>query len=55
MKKTSSKKGANTKNATLIVQLYIHNPLLYNYRKFDIRAFMMVTIHNGKIKGYWYQ
>lgn len=55
MKKTSSKKGANTKNATLIVQLYIHNPLLYNYRKFDIRAFMMITIHNGKIKGYWYQ
>ncbi len=37
------------------MQLYITNPLLYNGRKFDIRVFMMVTINNGKIKGYWYQ
>lgn len=43
------------KEATLIVQQYISNPLLYNGRKFDIRVFMMITITNGKIKGYWYQ
>ena len=48
--------GRNGKNAqTIILQLYITNPLLYNNRKFDIRTFMLVTCHNGKIKGYWYQ
>ena len=34
---------------------YITNPLLYNNRKFDIRMFMLTTVHNGKIKAYWYQ
>ena len=37
------------------MQLYITNPLLYNNRKFDIRVFMLITIHNAKIKAYWYQ
>lgn len=48
--------GRNGRGAqTLILQLYITNPLLYNNRKFDIRTFMLVTCHNGKIKAYWYQ
>lgn len=50
--RTSKKKGDER---TLILQLYIANPLLYNNRKFDIRTFMLVTMHNGKIKAYWYQ
>ena len=29
--------------------------MLYNNRKFDIRVYMLVTCHNGKFKGYWYQ
>lgn len=41
--------------SSIIVQQYISNPLLYYSRKFDIRVFMMVTITNGKLKGYWYQ
>lgn len=39
---------------TLILQLYIANPLLYHNRKFDLRVFMLLTMHNGKVKGYWY-
>ena len=46
--------GRNGEAKTLILQLYISNPLLYNNRKFDIRAYMLVTCHNGKMKGYWY-
>ncbi len=30
-------------------------PFLYNRRKFDIRAYMLITINNGILKGYWYQ
>ena len=58
-KRVAKCKSANTTNGTkqssLIIQSYIANPLLYNYRKFDIRVFMMVTSHNGKVRGYWYQ
>lgn len=39
---------------SVILQSYITNPMLYNGRKFDIRAYMMTTIVNGKIKAYWY-
>ncbi len=38
----------------LMVQSYVRNLLLYNGRKFDIRAYMLaVTIH-GRLKVFWY-
>ena len=37
----------------LIVQEYL-KPFLYNGRKVDIRHFLLVTSHNGHIKGYWF-
>jgi hypothetical protein len=37
-----------------IIQRYIDRPLLYYRRKFDIRAYMLVTIVCGHIKGYFY-
>ncbi len=30
-------------------------PYLYYRRKFDIRAFVLVTSSNGVLKGYWYR
>ena len=38
-----------------IIQKYIHNPLLINKRKFDIRCFALMTTINGKHFGYFYQ
>ena len=45
----------NQEKRTFILQSYLTRPLLYNRRKFDIRAYMLVTGNNGRIKGYWYQ
>lgn len=40
---------------TSIVQLYIDRPLLISGRKFDIRAYAMLTSQNRVMKGYMYR
>lgn len=40
---------------THIIQEYICNLLLYQRRKFDIRAYCLVTQVNGVMRAYWYQ
>jgi tubulin---tyrosine ligase len=55
VRKRISKCVKEKKKGSIIIQEYIVKPLLYNGRKFDIRAYMMITYHNGKTKAYWYQ
>ena len=45
--------GTKTTKAsrTLLIQLYLDRPLLYNKRKFDIRCYMLVSCINGVYKG----
>lgn len=45
----------NNMKRTSIVQLYIDKPLLIGGRKFDIRAFGVLTSHNGALKGFMYR
>lgn len=51
----SRKISKNQEKRTFILQSYLHRPLLYHRRKFDIRAYMLISGTNGRIKGYWYQ
>jgi tubulin monoglycylase TTLL3/8 len=43
------------KKRTCIIQKYIHNPLLVNKRKFDVRLFTLITSINGSMKAYFYE
>jgi tubulin---tyrosine ligase len=40
---------------TYVVQKYIHNPLLYKSRKFDIRCYGLITSIQGNIVSYFYK
>ena len=46
---------ADKKLQTYIVQQYIERPFLISRRKFDIRCYILITSHNGYLKGYWYE
>jgi len=44
--------SSSSREHTYIIQKYIENPLLIDYRKFDIRCFCLLTSVNGNLKGF---
>ena len=40
---------------TFIVQRYLDKPMLFKTRKFDIRCYILITLINNTLKGYWYK
>ena len=44
----------NGKKRSYIIQKYCEKPLLYKQRKFDIRAYALITCMNGNLQGYFY-
>jgi len=50
-----AKNEGSNKKRTYLIQNYIHNPLLYKKRKFDIRTYVLVSSINTHLKAYWYE
>jgi tubulin---tyrosine ligase len=42
-------------NRTYILQQYIHNPLLINKRKFDIRCYALITTFANSLQAYFFK
>ena len=48
-------KATGNGHRTCIVQQYIDKPLLLGGRKFDVRAYAMLSSINGVLKGFMYR